>query len=142
MTKSGRPGRKRNKWIWWAICPAVSAVLFLYLFWRQGGFSALTDREILRLACDGCFVCGMIFGALFIIGLCAYWGAFDFLQYSAKILSDSLFSKNEEDEERVRPDFMNYANGKAARRRLNLACLVFAVVFLVAGFVLLAVYMQ
>ncbi len=142
MPKNAGPGRRRKKWIWWVICPVFSVLLFAYLFWKQGGLAGMTGQEILRFACDGCFVCGLIFGVLYVINLCAYWGAFDFLQYSARLLSDSLFSGKDRDEEREHTDFADFVDGKNARRRLNIACLVYAAVFLLAGAALLVWYMN
>lgn len=139
-TISLRRKRERRRKAWWVICPVLSAVLVVYIFLKQGAFSGLAGREILRIACDACFVCGLIFAALFVISLCVYLGVFDFLQYSAVLLTDSLFRKKEREAEPKRTDFADFLLEKEGKRRLNKACLVYGTGFLLAGAVCLILY--
>lgn len=135
--------RRNRNWrrkAWWVICPVLSAVLVVYVLLKQGAFSGLAAREILRIACDACFVCGLIFSALFVISLCVYLGAFDFLQYSAGLLTGSLFRKKEQETETKRTDFADYLLKKEGNRRLNKACLVYGAGFVLAGTVCLILY--
>ncbi|MGM9608059.1 MAG: DUF3899 domain-containing protein [Oscillospiraceae bacterium] len=134
--------QNRRRKAWWVICPVLSAVLIAYIFLKEGALSGLAARQILRIACDACFVCGLIYSALFVISLCVYLGAFDFLQYSAGLLTDSLFRKKEQETEKKHTDFADFLQKKEGNRRLNKACLVYGAGFLLAGTVFLVLYMR
>ena len=136
-------GRKRGwrKKNWWVICSIVSVVLLTYIFLEQGG-PDLTGRELLRVACDACFICGLVFLCLFVIDLCIYLGAFDFLQYSAGKLLENLSRKKPVEEGKENTSFANFLFGKKGKRRLANACLIFAVGFLLAGAVFLVLWMR
>ena len=78
-------------------CIVISILLWAYIFVKQSRFSELYGVEILRVACDASVVCGLIALSIFLLNLCHYYGAFDFVFYGVNVVWDLLFRRKEEE---------------------------------------------
>ena len=132
--------QKKRKRICMAVCGAISAALIVYVFIKQGLFYGLSGRELLRVACDACVVCGLIFTSVFVLNLCHYHGAFDFMFYGVSMLGDMLFRKKEEETINKFMDFATYLRQNSENKRLNKIYLWFGLGFLVVGVCFLILY--
>lgn len=134
--------RLRRRWNPWLSCAVLSVVLLAYIAWRQGVFAGCSGQALLRAACDGCFVCALIFFSLHIIGLCVRNGAFSILRYGAASWSDTRAArKNGKDEKRY-DNFADYLKKTSVKKRSSPAMPVFAGGFLALGLVFLLLYMK
>lgn len=134
--------RLRRRWNSWLTCTALSIVLIVYIAWQQGIFSGGGTQELLRAACDGCFVCALTFFALYIIALCVRNGAFSILRYGAATWSDSRAARHNSDAQKRYDNFADYLKKNSAGKRGSPAMLVFAGGFLALGLVFLFLYMK
>lgn len=142
MKKSGCK-RYWREWIWWLICPVLCVLLILYTFWGAGAFfGQLTDSELLRTACDACFACGIVHAVLFVISQCLRHGAFETVRNEGNKLMNSL-PRRKKKKQKPQPENGAGTEGKLPLwvRNPSVVCLYYAVLFLVAGAILLYLYM-
>lgn len=132
----------RRRWNSWLTCTVLSVVLIIYIALQQEVFSGYGTRDFWRIACDGCFVCALIYFSLFIIALCVRNGAFSFFRYGASSLSDSFSRRKGEEVEKRYEDFADYLKKTSSKKRNSPALLVFAAGFLVLGIAFLLLYMR
>ena len=141
-----RSGWKRywREWIWWLICPVLCVLLWLYTFWGAGAFAGgLSSRELLCAACDACFACGLVLAALFVICQCLRHGAFTTVREEGRKLIHALPRKKKaKKKEEKNEDPSKDANPGFVMRNPSVVCVLFAGVFLLAGGILLVLYMR
>lgn len=132
----------RRRWNSWLTCTVLSVVLIAYIAWQQGAFSGCTQQQLLRIACDGCFICALIFLVLYVIALCLRNGAFSYFRYGAASMMDSFSRRKGEAGEKRYENYADYLKKSSVQKRKSPALLVFGLGFLLFGFISLLLYMK